>query len=269
MFWLFQSFWAQTQWSEDYAYSLDLLSLWKSWEPVVWWLCSSVPCLLLLKELLPDSFAPSLAVIFLVAVLGGCGRSLGPQGAHQPWSCSVPPKRSGLSSCDHQRGSGTSTCPLRPWADKSPVPHLLPSTYHSSCALSSYSPRDWAVRAFTGAGPVPFQKGPLGPVLHLQAIQVPVPVCIPLSWSSSQGIGRWRVSFAIPVPKRQCQRMGKVSHNCTHSHTLAASLVAQSAATACSAGRPRFNPWVRKTLRGKWQPTPVLSGKISWKEETW
>ena len=40
-------------------------------------------------------------------------------------------------------------------------------------------------------------------------------------------------------------------------------------ASAYNAGRPGFNPWVRKIpWRRKWQPTPVLlPGKIPWTEE--
>ena len=39
--------------------------------------------------------------------------------------------------------------------------------------------------------------------------------------------------------------------------------------SACSVGRPRFDPWVRKIpWRRVWQPTPVfLPGESLWKEE--
>ena len=42
-------------------------------------------------------------------------------------------------------------------------------------------------------------------------------------------------------------------------HLSGTSLVAQTVSICLQCGRPRFNPWVRKTSwRRKWQPTPVL-----------
>ena len=81
---------------------------------------------------------------------------------------------------------------------KPPGPHLLPSTYHSGCSLSSYSPRGWAVRAFTLVGPVPFQKGPLG--LSTGSVCV----CVgggascpaPAGWCPGSGAGYTRLGVA-------------------------------------------------------------------------
>lgn len=142
--------------------------------------------------------SPFTGMIFLVAVLGGCGRSLGPQGAHQPWSCSVPPKRSGLSFCDHQRGSGTSTCPLRPWAGQISCTPSPPQHLPLQLCIEQLQPWRLGSQSVYWGWPSPLPKrsscseyrrcvcvGGGGPVLHLQVgIQVPVPG-IPPSWSSS------------------------------------------------------------------------------------
>ena len=93
---------------------------------------------------------------------GGGGSNLPPHVCCSKGYCSIPHKGVG---CPSVISGVAPTLPpvLRGLGRDRPLgPHLLPSTHPSGCALSSYSPRGWAVRAFTGAGPVPFQKGPLG-----------------------------------------------------------------------------------------------------------
>ena len=52
-------------------------------------------------------------------------------------------------------------------------------------------------------------------ILKDDAVKVLHSICQPI-WKTQQWPQGWKRSVFIPIPKRQCQRMLKIPHNCTH-----------------------------------------------------
>ena len=74
----------------------------------------------------------------------------------------------------------------------------------------------WALGSFTmnkasGDG-IP---GELFQILKDDAVKVLHSICQQI-WKTQQCPRNWKRSVFIPIPKRQCQRILKLPHNCTH-----------------------------------------------------
>ena len=52
-------------------------------------------------------------------------------------------------------------------------------------------------------------------ILKDDAVKVLHAICQQI-WETQQWPQDWKRSVFIPIPKRQCQRMLKLPHNCTH-----------------------------------------------------
>ena len=75
----------------------------------------------------------------------------------------------------------------------------------------------WAVESITtnkasGSGGIPVE---LFEILKDDVVKVLHSICQQI-WKTQQWPQDWKRSVFIPIPKRQCQRMLKLLHNCTH-----------------------------------------------------